>query len=234
MGTSTFSPPTANKVCAVLSDAGAEFVDAPVSGGAEGARNGKLTVMAGGEFANILRVMPILETISDSVTHMDPVGAGQATKAVNQVMIAGIAEAVCEALAFSEKLNLLSQRLLSVVSGIAADSWFLDHRGQSMLEKYFDGGFKLSLLLKYLNICKTLAQDLNISMPTVKASAGDYRALVELGDGDYDRFRLVRLKRGTNQLNNGSSGSEIKKRTITGTEGTWKRVSHLYQRFLQN
>ncbi len=97
-----------------------------------------------------------------SVTHMGPVGSGQATKAVNQVMVAGIAEATCEALALAEKLNLPSQRLLSVVSAGAAGSWFLDHRGQSMLENQFDIGFKLSLLLKDLLICRSLAQDLNI------------------------------------------------------------------------
>ncbi len=100
--TSTVSPATARKVAASLSDIQAGFVDAPVSGGVEGARKGTLTVMAGGESADISRIMPVLEVISATVTHMGPVGAGQATKAVNQVMIAGVAEAVCEALALAE------------------------------------------------------------------------------------------------------------------------------------
>ena len=194
--TSTVSPATASQVAASLQAAGAGFVDAPVSGGVEGARKGTLSVMAGGDSANISRIMPVLEAISSTVTHMGPVGSGQATKAVNQVMIAGIAEAVCEALALGEKLNLPSERLLSIVRAGAAGSWFLEHRGQTMLENSFDVGFKLSLLLKDLLICQTLAQELDISMPTVEAAIKDYRTLVELGDGDNDISGLIRLKRG--------------------------------------
>jgi 3-hydroxyisobutyrate dehydrogenase len=197
--TSTVSPATAQKVEAMLRKAGAGFVDAPVSGGVEGAKKGTLSVMAGGDSANISRIMPVLEAISATVTHMGPVGSGQATKAVNQVMIAGIAEAVCEALALGEKLNLPSERLLSIVSAGAARSWFLEHRGKSMLENRFDVGFKLSLLLKDLLICQSLARDLNISLPTVEAAIRDYRELVELGDGDHDISGLIRLKRGTDR-----------------------------------
>jgi 3-hydroxyisobutyrate dehydrogenase len=195
--TSTVSPATARQVAASLHDAGCGFVDAPVSGGVEGAKKGTLSVMAGGDSANISRIMPVLEAISATVTHMGPVGSGQATKAVNQVMIAGIAEAVCEALALGEKLNLPSERLLSIVKAGAAGSWFLEHRGQTMLESSFDVGFKLSLLLKDLLICQALAQELDISLPTVEAAIKDYRVLVELGDGDHDISGLIRLKRGS-------------------------------------
>lgn len=197
--TSTVSPATARLVAGKLADAGSGFVDAPVSGGVEGAKKGTLSVMAGGDSANISRIMPVLEAISATVTHMGPVGSGQATKAVNQVMIAGIAEAVCEALALAEKLNLPSERLLSIVRAGAAGSWFLEHRGQTMLENKFDFGFKLSLLLKDLRICRTLAQELDISMPTVEAAIKDYRELVDLGDGDHDISGLIRLKRGTDR-----------------------------------
>jgi 3-hydroxyisobutyrate dehydrogenase len=197
--TSTVSPATARQLAAYLFEAGCGFVDAPVSGGVEGARRGTLSVMAGGDSTNMSRIMPVMEAISATVTHMGPVGSGQATKAVNQVMIAGIAEAVCEALALGEKLNLPSERLLSVVGAGAAGSWFLEHRGQTMLENEFDVGFKLSLLLKDLLICKALAQDLDISMSTVEAAIKDYRALVELGDGDHDISGLIRLKRGLDE-----------------------------------
>jgi len=110
-------------------------------------------------------------------------------------MVAGIAEAVCEALALAEQLKLPPERLLSVVSAGAAGSWFLDHRGRSMLEDRFDVGFKLSLLLKDLGICQRLARDLDISLPVVDAAVADYRALVEAGDGDNDISGLIRLKR---------------------------------------
>jgi 3-hydroxyisobutyrate dehydrogenase len=193
--TSTVSPVTAQQLAERLSAVSAGFVDAPVSGGVEGARKGTLSVMVGGESTNLKRIMPVLEAISATVTHMGPVGAGQATKAVNQVMIAGIAESVCEGLALGEKLNLPSERLLSVVGAGAAGSWFLEHRGKTMLANEFDLGFKLSLLLKDLLICQTLAQELNISTPTVDAAISDYRELVELGDGDHDISGLIRLKR---------------------------------------
>ncbi len=193
--TSTVSPATARRLSEDLIAVGAGLVDAPVSGGVEGAQKGSLSVMAGGDSANISRIMPVLEAISASITHMGPVGSGQATKAVNQVMIAGIAEAVCEALALAVKLNLPSERLLSVVGAGAAGSWFLDHRGESMLENRFNVGFKLSLLLKDLLICQTLAQDLDINMPTVEAAIEDYSKLVGLGDGDHDISGLIRLKR---------------------------------------
>jgi 3-hydroxyisobutyrate dehydrogenase len=107
-----------------------------------------------------------------------------------------VLEAICEGIALGEKLNLPSERLLSVVGAGAASSWFLGHRGQSMVENRFDVGFKLSLLLKDLLICQTLAQDLDISIPTVEAAIKDYRVLVELGDGDHDISGLIRLKRG--------------------------------------
>ena len=193
--TSTVNPTTARQIADRLADLNAGFVDAPVSGGVEGARKGTLSVMAGGDPANLARIMPALEAISATVTHMGPVGAGQATKAVNQVMIAGIAEAVCEALALGEKLNLPSERLLSVVGAGAAGSWFLAHRGKTMLENEFDVGFKLSLLLKDLLICKSLAQELNIPLPTTEAAISDYRELVTLGDGNHDISGLIRLKR---------------------------------------
>ncbi len=123
------------------------------------------------------------------------VGAGQATKAVNQVMVAGINEAVCEALAFAEKLNLPSERLIEVLSAGAAGNWFLDHRGRTMLENRFEPGFKSGLMLKDLRICDALARELNMFLPTVRAAVEDYERLVEGGGYDDDTSALIRLKR---------------------------------------
>jgi 3-hydroxyisobutyrate dehydrogenase len=193
--TSTVSPDTARRAAQQAAQAGAAFVDAPVSGGVEGAIRGSLSVMAGGESADIERILPVLEAIAASITHMGPVGSGQATKAVNQVIVGGVAEAVCEALALAEKLNLPQERLLSVLAAGAADSWFLRHRGQSMLDNRFDTGFKLALLLKDLNIVQSLARDLNISMQGVELAIRDFGRLVESGDGNNDISGLIRLKR---------------------------------------
>ncbi len=192
---STVNPSTAIAAAEMLAEIGVHFVDAPVSGGVEGAINGRLSVMAGGKSADILRIRPILEAISTTITHMGPVGSGQATKAVNQVIVAGVARAVCEALALSEKLNLPSRRLLSVLSAGAAGSWFLEHRGDSMLNDRFEEGFKLALLLKDLKIIRELARELNISMSTVESAIEEYQQLVESGDGDNDISGLIKLKR---------------------------------------
>ncbi len=193
--TSTVSPVVTKHLAERLEHIAVGFIDAPVSGGVEGAVNGRLSVMAGGDFATFSRVLPVLESFSSSVTHMGPVGSGQATKAVNQVIVAGLAEAVCEALALSEKLNLPSERLLSVLTAGAADSWFLRHRGQSMLENRFETGFKLSLLLKDLKIIQSLARNLNINLNTVDAAINDYEKLVTAGDGNNDISGLIRRKR---------------------------------------
>jgi 3-hydroxyisobutyrate dehydrogenase len=193
--TSTVSPTTTTALAASLAEIGVEFADAPVSGGVEGAINGRLVAMVGAELTTFSRIRPVIESFSASVTHMGPVGSGQASKAVNQVIVAGVAEAVCEALALAEKLNLPRERLLSVLSSGAADGWFLRHRGLSMLEGRFEKGFKQSLLLKDLRIVQTLARELDISMPVVESAIGDYAELVDRGEGNNDISGLIRLKR---------------------------------------
>ena len=193
--TSTVSPTVTRTIAADLAERGIGYVDAPVSGGVEGARKGTLSVMAGGDSAEIERIRPVLEAISARITHMGPVGAGQATKAVNQVMVAGINEAVCEALAFGEKLNLPSERLIEVLSAGAAGNWFLDHRGRTMLADRFEPGFKCGLLLKDLGICRALAQELDMSLSMTDAAIEDYRKLVDDGGFDDDTSALIRLKR---------------------------------------
>ncbi len=193
---STVSPMTTRRLAAELAEAGVGYVDAPVSGGVEGARKGTLSVMAGGESATLERIRPVLEAFSARLAVMGEVGSGQATKAVNQVMVAGIAEAVCEALAFSEKLNLPSERLMEVLSAGAAGNWFLDHRGRTMLADRFEPGFKSGLLLKDLRICDALARELDIELPMVDAAITDYARLVDEGGYDDDTSALIRIKRG--------------------------------------
>ena len=109
---STVSSVTAKQAHALLASSGCAFLDAPVSGGVEGAKNGKLSVMVGGDAAALERVRPVLDCYGAKINHMGAVGAGQNTKAVNQVLVAGIAQAVCEGLALSEKLGLDPQTLL--------------------------------------------------------------------------------------------------------------------------
>lgn len=193
--TSTVSPGTTVRLAQRLNRHGVEVADAPVSGGVEGAKNGRLVSMVGAGSATFGRVQPVIAAYSASVTHMGPVGSGQAAKAVNQVIVAGVAEAVCEALALAEQLDLPREPLLSVLSAGAADGWFLRHRGPSMLENHFSVGFKQSLLLKDLWIVHDLAQQLKMPVPLVEAAIEDYTALVAAGEGDLDISGLIRRKR---------------------------------------
>src|SRR5690625_671646 len=150
--TSTIAVSTVNTAAQRLSARGAAFLDAPVSGGAEGARDGQLVVMVGGDAAVLDRARPALDAIAKSVTHMGALGSGQATKAVNQIMAAGVIQAVTEALAFGEAAGLDMDKVIDVVGGGAAGNWLLTHRGPTMVRGRFEPGFKLSLHHKDLNI----------------------------------------------------------------------------------
>ena len=193
---STVSPETARTLKTELAKLGAEFLDAPVSGGVEGAKNAALSLMVGGDEAALARVMPVLTLMGKRITHMGGVGFGQATKAVNQVIIAGIAQGVCEALALAEKLELPSEKLLSVLTGGAANSWFLEKRGETMLKDEFANGFKLGLLLKDLNIVASMGRTLGLPQTVVQQSISDYTTLVAQGRGDEEISALIRKKRG--------------------------------------
>lgn len=192
---STVAPATARMLAARLLQHSARFLDAPISGGVEGARNGQLSVMVGGESDVLEQVRPLMNTYSARITHMGEVGNGQATKAVNQVLIAGIAEAVCEGLALGDALNLPREELLQVLQAGAAGCWFLEKRGETMLNDEFEQGFKLSLLLKDLRILDQMAKDDGLRLPVVESSLRDYTELVRRGDGNNDISGLIRLKR---------------------------------------
>ena len=193
--TSTIASTSAERAAEILRAAGGDFIDAPVSGGVEGARNGTLSVMAGGDAATLERVRPLLECFAKRITHMGAVGQGQATKAVNQVLVAGIAQAVCEGLALGEALGLDPDKLIPTLSAGAAQNWFLEKRGATMLAGNFTPGFKLGLLHKDLKIVRELAQSAGVDHAIVDMSLADYGALMERGFGDEDTSALIRLKR---------------------------------------
>ena len=192
---STVAPETAHEAAALLTAVGARFLDAPVSGGVEGARNGKLSVMVGGDAAALERVRPVLEAYAARVTLMGPVGSGQATKAVNQVLVAGIAQAVCEGLALGEALGLAPEQLLPTLAAGAAGNWFLDKRGATMLRGEYDVGFKLGLLHKDLAIVRGIAERAGTDRSVIEKSLADYAELMARGHADDDISALIRLKR---------------------------------------
>ena len=192
---STVSPDTARKAAQRLGEGGAEFLDAPVTGGVEGARSGRLAMMVGGSPATLAKVEPALSAMATRIVFMGDTGAGQAAKAVNQVMCAGINQAVTEALAFGEKLGLDMDRVIDVVSGGAAGNWFLEKRGPTMTRGTFAPGFKLALHHKDLAICLSMAANMQIDLPLTAATLDDYAALMADGFGDEDISALYRRKR---------------------------------------
>lgn len=192
---STVAQSTAQRAFAMLKENGIAFLDAPVSGGVEGAKNGKLSVMVGGEPEVLARAQDVLAAYALRVTLMGPSGAGQATKAVNQVLVAGIAQAVCEGLAFGEALGLNPESLVPTLAAGAAGNWFLDKRGVTMLAGSYAPGFKSALLLKDLHIVQEMAGKLGRHYSVVEQSLADYQKLVDAGFGEEDTSALIRLKR---------------------------------------
>lgn len=193
--TSTVQPATAVEVARRLAEAGCEFLDAPVSGGVEGARQGTLAIMVGGDAHALERARPVLEAIGKRITHMGPVGSGQSTKAVNQIMAAGINQAVSEALAFAAAQGLPLDKVIEVVASGAAGNWFLERRGPTMVRGEFPPGFRLALHHKDLAICKAIAERHGVSLPVVEMTLIHYRRLMEAGYGDEDISALFREKR---------------------------------------
>ena len=202
---STVADTTAQQASAVVRAAGGRFLDAPVSGGVEGARQGRLSIMVGGEAADLEDARPLLEALGSRITHMGPVGAGQATKAVNQVMAAGINQAVSESLAFAQALGLPLDKVVEVTSAGAAGNWFLQHRGPTMSNGQVTPGFKLNLHHKDLNICKTMAARFDVALPLVEMTLIHYQRLLEAGYGEEDISALLREKQRVFQKHKPSS-----------------------------
>ena len=192
---STVSPATARELAARLAEHEVGFVDAPVTGGVEGAIKGQLAIMAGGDWDHFKTIRPLLDAYTRVVHHLGHPGSGQAAKAVNQLMVSGIAEAVCEALALMDRLDLPREHMLELLSGGAAASWFLEKRGRTMLADEFEVGFAPALLLKDLKICRSLCEDVGFDSAVVRQAIEDYSTLIDQGETGKDISALIRLKR---------------------------------------
>lgn len=192
---STVSSTTAAEAQKIMRAAGGDFLDAPVSGGVEGAKNGKLSIMVGGDAAALERARPALEVYAARIAHMGGIGAGQNTKAVNQTVIAGIMQGIGEGLALAEALGLDPAVLLPTLSGGAAQSWYLDKRGASAMRNEFNVGFKLALMHKDLGIARDLAVAAGVGHEVLEKSLNDYAELMTQGHGDEDVSAVIRLKR---------------------------------------
>jgi len=192
---STVAPATAREIASRLSARDVQFVDAPVTGGVEGAIHGRLAIMVGGEAETLARLEPVFAAYGKLWRHLGPAGAGQSAKAVNQLIVAGVAEAVCEALALVEKLGLPPEAMLELLGGGAAGSWFLEKRGRTMLADSFETGFAPALLLKDLKICRALTEEAGFASSILGPAVADYQRLVDAGETGKDISALIRQKR---------------------------------------
>ena len=154
---STVSADTARTAAARLAAQGVDFVDAPVSGGVEGARDGTLAVMAGGTPEAFARALPVLQAMGRTVAHFGPSGAGQAAKATNQIMCAGVIQAVAEAMAFAKAQGLPLAQLIETLGKGAGSSWYFVNRAPNIVRDAFPAGFRVRLHAKDLRICHDMA-----------------------------------------------------------------------------
>jgi 3-hydroxyisobutyrate dehydrogenase len=194
--TSTVSSTTAQQAAAMIHAKGGDFLDCPVTGGVEGARNGTLSLMIGGSENVLDKIRNVLAAIGKRIVYIGPSGSGQACKAVNQIICAGINQAVTEGLAFGEAMELDMDKVLEAISAGAAGNWFMDHRGKTMLAGSYSTGFKLNLHHKDLKICLDMAKEIpGITLPLSVMTVADYEKLMALGHGDEDISTLYRLKK---------------------------------------
>lgn len=189
---STISPTVTRDLAAEVSAAGGAWVDAPVSGGSEGAANGALSIMVGGADSDVSRAMPYFEAMGETITHVGDVGSGQLVKIVNQMLVVVNQLAVSEALLFSEAAGLDLEATLQAVTGGAAGSWMLANRGPQMVQRDWRPGFTIDLQLKDLRLVLEAADE--IGVPTLGTSIAFhlYRTLQQQGLGSEGNHAMVK------------------------------------------
>jgi 3-hydroxyisobutyrate dehydrogenase len=191
---STISAETAREAARRLASRSVSFLDAPVSGGVEGARDGTLAIMVGGDHATFERASPVLRAMGRAVTHFGAQGAGQAAKATNQIMCAGVIQAVAEAMAFAKAEGLPLAELIETLGKGAGSSWYFVHRAPNIVRDSYPPGFRVKLHEKDLRICHDMAARHGVALPIVEMTLAHYRRLIEQGHGDEDISTLFRLK----------------------------------------
>lgn len=191
---STVAADTARAAASRLAGIGAGFLDCPVSGGVEGARNATLAIMCGGDAAAFERARPVLEALGKTIVLMGPSGAGQATKATNQILCAGAIQVAAEAMAFAQAEGLPLERVIEILGKGAGASWYFVHRAPFMARGEYPAGFRVRLHDKDLRICREMAARRGATLPVIEATLADYARLLAGGHGDEDISAIFRLK----------------------------------------
>jgi 3-hydroxyisobutyrate dehydrogenase len=172
---------------------GVEFIDAPVSGGQAGAENGQLTVMCGGDQAPFDRAKPVIDAYAKSCLLLGPAGAGQLTKMVNQICIAGLVQGLAEGMSFGLKAGLDMEKVIAVISKGAAQSWQMDNRAKTMVQGKFDFGFAVDWMRKDLGICLAEAKKNGARLPVTALVDQFYGHVQARGGRRWDTSSLMNL-----------------------------------------
>lgn len=191
---STVSAATARRAAGLLAPDGAGFLDCPVSGGVEGARNATLAIMCGGDEITFERARPVLEKLGKTVVLIGPSGFGQSTKATNQILCAGAIQAVGEAIAFARAEGLPLDKVIATLGQGAGSSWYFVHRAPFMARGEFPAGFRVRLHAKDLQICREMAGRHGATLPLVEDTLAAYGVLIGQGYGEEDISAIFRLK----------------------------------------
>ena len=189
----TASAGIARELAAASADGGVGFLDAPVSGGQAGAENGQLTVMVGGEAGTFERSRGLIDCYARATTLMGPAGAGQLTKMVNQICIAGLLQGLSEAMNFASRAGLDGEQVIDVISKGAAQSWQMENRAGTMLEGKFDFGFAVQWMRKDLAICLEEANRNNARLPVTALIDQLYAQVEARGGKRWDTSSLIHL-----------------------------------------
>jgi len=191
----TVSSKVTEDLAALAAGKGVSFVDAPISGGQAGAENGALSIMCGGEQAAFDAAHPVMAAYGKTIRRMGGTGAGQLTKMVNQICIAGVVQGLSEGLHFAEKAGLDIRDVVSVISQGAAGSWQMSNRFETMADDHFDHGFAVDWMRKDLGICLATANETGASLPVTALIDQFYKDVQGLGGGRWDTSSLIKRLR---------------------------------------
>jgi 3-hydroxyisobutyrate dehydrogenase len=189
---STISPTVTRTLADKVAAKGVGWIDAPVSGGSEGAIKGTLSTMVGGSTANLERIRRYLESYSTTITHVGPIGSGQLVKLVNQILVVGNQMAVSEALLFAKRAGLDLEATLNAIKGGAGGSWMLANRGPQMIADDWRPGFTIDLQQKDLRLVLDAADDQGTPLPATGLIFQLYRALQASGHGQEGNHALIK------------------------------------------
>jgi 3-hydroxyisobutyrate dehydrogenase len=188
----TASANIARELFAAAAKKNIHFIDAPISGGQAGAENGTLTVMCGGEAGPFEIAKPVMAHFAKAVTLLGPAGAGQLTKMINQICIAGLVQGLAEGIHFGLRAGLDMKQVLEVIGQGAAQSWQMDNRGKTMVDDKFDFGFAVDWMRKDLRICLEEAKKSGAALPVTEMINGFYGEVQKMGGGRWDTSSLIR------------------------------------------